>query len=297
VTLARSVVIAVAVLLIGGLIIAIRSHTDDPQCQPTANESMRVGVSLHREPGENYHAAYVRRTNDWGTAPEMVRIYYSGIPTGDWPAFHDAPTVVSFKVPDFQTLFSGGYDQALTDFFRQIPNDGQPHYVAFFHEPEDDIARGSFSADDFRNGYAYVDQLLDRGNLAETKDIRFGLILMGWTAQPESSRQLADYLPTTTPDFIGWDVYPGISADDVKAKFSAVMAASQQLDVAETFITETAPPAWTTQQERADWIPMALQAARDLNFDGLMYFDSTVGGDFRLTSSETWDAIGHQVCL
>jgi hypothetical protein len=295
--LVRSVVIAVALLLIGGVIFALRTNTDDPQCQPTASNSMRVGVSLHREPGEDYHAAYVRRTKDWGISPEMVRIYYPGIPTGPWPAFHDAPTVVSFKVPDFPTLFSGGYDQALTNFFNHIPNDGQPHYVAFFHEPEDDIARGTFTADEFRNAYAYVEQLLERGNLAETKDISFGLILMGWTAQPQSARQLADYLPTTTPDFIGWDVYPGVSADDVKAKFGAVMDVSQQVGVAETFITETAPPAWTTQQERAEWIPMAIQVARDLNFDGLMYFDSTVGGDFRLTSPDAWEAIGHQVCL
>jgi hypothetical protein len=58
---------------------------------------------------------------------------------------------------------------------------------------------------------------------------------------------------------------------------------------------ETAPVESSSQQERAAWIPIAFDVARDQGFTAVVYFDSTVGGDLRLTTQDTWDAMGAQI--
>ena len=62
-------------------------------------------------------------------------------------------------------------------------------------------------------------------------------------------------------------------------------------------IAETAPRVdqnWT-QAQLAQWIPLAAQVARDLDYEVWCYFDSTVGGDFRIKSPEACAAMGAEI--
>ncbi|HEX5018983.1 MAG TPA: hypothetical protein VFX15_15500, partial [Actinomycetes bacterium] len=79
--------------------------------------------------------------------------------------------------------------------------------------------------------------------------------------------------------------------------FALAAEAACDAGVPQWFITETGLNAskGVSQSETAQWIPIAADAARRLGYSGFMYFDSTVGGDFRLTSPETWKAMNAEI--
>jgi hypothetical protein len=262
---------------------------------------MPVGTSVHREPGESYEQAWQRRVSTWGVEPEMARIFYQGLPVGDWPQFGDAQVMASFKLPvvngraDVAGLLHGRYDEQLTSWFESMPRDGTPKYVAFWHEPEDDIARGRLTTAEFRQSFEYLRTLAAPYD-GTNRDINVGVVLMGFTANPASGRNVADFLPKDAA-FVGWDIYPRASEQDTWDRFAQAAEAACDAGVPRWFLAETAINAseGASQGETASWIPMAADAARRLGYAGFLYFDSTVGGDFRLASHDTWQAMNAEI--
>lgn len=254
-------------------------------------EPMLVGTSLHREAGESHTDAFNRRAGNWDAEPEIVRFFYPDLPRGEWPSFGAAETLVSFKVSDVSLVPSGEYDAALVRYLTGIPDDGTAKRIVFYHEPEDDIASEAFTAPEFRAATEHIAALVDQ----HAPQVEIGLNLMGWTADPASGRDVTTYVSAEPLDFIGWDIYPDPDQEQTTELFAYAADASKELGVDQWLIAETAPVASSSQQQRAAWIPMAFDVARDQGFVAVMYFDSTVGGDFRLKTQDTWDAIGAEI--
>ena len=276
--------------------------TPDATCATgSGDRQLQVGTSVNREPGETYEQAWQRRVSNWGVEPDMARFFYRALPEGNWPKFGNAQVMASLKLPivdgraDVAGLLDGRYDQQLTSWFASMPRDGTPKYVAFWHEPEDDIAAGRLTAAEFRQSFEHVRALAAQFD-GTHRNINVGVMLMGFTADPASGRDVSDYLPPGV-SFVGWDIYPPASENETWSRFALAAEAACDAGVPQWFLAETAINSFEqpTQSDKAQWIPIAADAACDLGYSGLLYFDSSVGGDFRLTSRETWQAMNAEI--
>lgn len=261
----------------------------------TPPASMPVGSSLYSGGAETSQQAFQRRCTNWGVCPELVRFFYPGLPSGAWPDFGNATELVSFKVPSIPGFAAGQNDQQVLDWLRTITNDGTTHYVTIWHEPEDDVAAGHFTAAQWRDAIVHLQQLADTFD-GTGKRIRVGVVLMTWTLQTQSGRNVANY-EVPGMDFMGWDAYPGITQLDITDKLQLGAAECDDQQVPKCFLTEIAPHSSTnaTQAQKAAFITTSTQVARDLGYDGFFYFDSTVGGDFTLTQKVAFDAIAAEI--
>ncbi len=146
----------------------------------------------------------------------IVRVYYPGLPasdawTGGAAGANDSTVVVSFKALPADIL-SGADDAALTHFFDTAPA-GRLIYYSYYHEPEDNIAAGEFTAADYKAAWARVAKLADA---AHNPDLRSTLILMSWDLVKASGRDWKSYLPAAgVISTLGWDAYPVGSATNV----------------------------------------------------------------------------------
>lgn len=275
---------------------------------PTPRKKMRVGSSLYRESGEDHQEAFARRARDWGAEPEIVRYFFSGMPTG-WPQFGEAQSVVSFKPPSVRGMGQGQYDAQLNAWLDSLPKDNKVRRVAVFHEREDDIADGHFTKADARAMDAKMYRLIQEANTRNGTNVRFGLVLMQWTLDPKSGRNVNDYLPTDwTYDWMGWDAYGGDRPDQdlpeltgTRTAFTRCRDATKAHGAANWFICETGTrnhmnlPAAEYDARQAQWITGACGIARELGCRGFMYFDSTVGGDFRILGPKGFAAMGAEI--
>lgn len=271
--------------------------------------TMPVGSSLWTGTGETQADAFARRTREWGAEPELSRVFFSGMPNG-WPTFGTSETVLSFKPPSVRGMARGDYDARLTAWLDSLPRDGRPLRVAVYHEREDNIEGGQFTFADARGMDTKLHQLITEANARNGTNITFGLILMGWTLDARSGRKFNNYLPTDgwMYDWFGWDAYPGDHAtQDLPSlawttdSFTRCRDAGAALGVDEWYICETGTrnlgglPADEYDQRQAAWITGACRIARDLGCAGFMYFDSTVGGDFRILGPAAKAAIGAEI--
>lgn len=258
-----------------------------------AKRTMLVGSSLYREPGEDQQAAYDRRVRNWGIAPETVRLYYTGLPWGAFPTFPGVP-VASFKAP--AAAFAGGdHDDAIRAFLESAAKNGRRKFVAFWHEPEDDIEAGAMTGVNYRAATAHLRDII-RSYAGSGLGLKSCQILMQWSLDPHSGRNVGNYLVDGL-DAIGWDCYPGLDSGSISTDYQRCADATAAIGAPRWMLCETAPNSalHATQQQKADWLGLACQIARDKGCDLFQYFDSTVGGDFRLTSQAAWDAMAAEI--
>lgn len=285
----------------------------EPPPPPPPEPVMRVGATLMREGTETTQDAYDRRSNDFGAEPEMVRYFFSGLPFGVWPQFGLAQSIVSFKPAsnDVSGVAAGTYDAQISAFLDTCAADKKPKRFAFYHEREDNIERGEFTKAQARAADVHVKQLVDAANARHPGiNVRFGIVLMSWTLDSRSQRNVADYLPAADAgwkyDWIGWDAYPGDTPSLDLPALAATNAVFQKCAdttkahnaKANWFITETGTrnhvgdSADVYDTKQADWITGAIQVAIDKGCKGFCYFDSTVGGDFRIKGPKAKAAMG-----
>jgi hypothetical protein len=164
------------------------------------------GTSFMPEGGETYQQALTRQDSRYGGL-EAVRVFYPGMPAA-WPGRLNTsgrPMVVSFKgsVSDHA---NGRHDAFMRDWFSRAPRD-QDIYWTFYHEPEDNIRDGEFSAAEYRAAWQRLSRLAREAN---NPRLRATQILMQWTLVPASGRNWRDYYPGDgVLDIQGWDVYNG----------------------------------------------------------------------------------------
>ncbi|MGW1058716.1 hypothetical protein [Micromonospora rubida] len=252
------------------------------------------GASIHLQSGESFAAGLARSDRSYGPL-RMVRVFYPGLPpawSGSRADAADRTVVVSFKAPPGEVA-AGRHDSRLAAWFRSVPHNLDV-YWSYFHEPEDDIARGSYTAAQYRAAWQRLAGLADRAGNAR---LRATLILMCWTLNPSSHRTFEDYWPGGDAiDVLGWDCYNSGGKfnryTDPAQVFTPMIAKSKALGkpwgLAETGSVRISGDSGTG---RAGWI-----RAMSRYLDGqrplwVAYYDYQVaGGDFRLTDTPSRDA-------
>ena len=76
--------------------------------------------------------------------------------------------------------------------------------MELWHEPEDDIERGGFTAEQYRAAWAHLDAL---ETAVRNKNLRSTLILMCWTLENGSNRDWHNYYVPGAIEMMGWDCY------------------------------------------------------------------------------------------
>ena len=279
------------------------TQAPEPAPEPAPKKTMQVGTSLHRESGETYDQAFARRTKNWGAEPELVRYFYPGLPSGSWPKFGGAQVVVSFKPTNMGAFINGMEDSKFGAFLDTCAKDNEPKRISAWHEEEDDIEKGSITFAQAKQMDAKLKSLVVAANQRNPgANIRIGKVFMQWTLDSRSGRDIDNYLPTEwTFDWLGWDAYPGDSppsVDYTKVIYTRCKDATAAHGAKNWYICETgtqnhdnkSPDVYDSDQ--ATWITGAVKVADELGCKGWMYFDSTVGGDFRIKGPKGFAAMG-----
>jgi hypothetical protein len=188
--------------------------------------------------GESYASAWAR--DEQQLAPDIVRYYIPGTNGPHWPTTTGSmPLAISFRILPAEVL-NGSRDAQLEAFFAATP---RLTYWTYWHEPEDDIARGEFTASAYRAAWAHI-ALLAR---ASGKPLRATLILMGYTAQASSHRTWTDYYPgSSVIDVLAWDAYAWTGNETPDSVYGPARAASAEAGkpwaIAETGVSSVKVP-------------------------------------------------------
>lgn len=169
---------------------------------PPAGQTL-CGASFDTE-GQSYHDALAREDQLFNGL-EMVRVFFRALPAwrGSRVDTVARPVNVSFKY-NAADIKSGKHDAHVRSWFRSVPRD-RDVYWTYYHEPEDNIRDGEFSAADYRAAWKRLKTLADE---AGNPRLHSTLVLMQWSLTKESGRDWRDYYPgPETIDVLGWDVY------------------------------------------------------------------------------------------
>lgn len=159
--------------------------------------------------GKNLPAALEEIDNAFGPVP-IVRHFSPGMPF-TWDSaqaehLRGRDLVVSFKVHPTE-ITSGRHDAFFRNWFATAPAD-QTIYWSYFHEPENNINGGEYTAAQYRAAWAHLGEIFDdacRPNMHST------LILTEWTMNPGSGRDYRTYdAGPEAVDMIAFDPYNGV---------------------------------------------------------------------------------------
>jgi hypothetical protein len=222
-------------------------------------------------PGETYSQAWSRDERE--LKPEIVRYFIPGTGGPRWPSQTGSmPLVISFKLPPSQVL-DGSHDAQLAAFFAATP---RLTYWSYWHEPEDDIARGAFTATAYRAAWTHIAAIAR----ASGKPLRATLILMGWSTTKASGRTWTDYYPgPNTVDVLAWDCYSVGTRDTPATIYGTALDASMQAGkpwaIAETGVPSMKVPAAERKAKLAAMAKYLADAPQRPEF--VTYFDSDPG--------------------
>ncbi len=142
------------------------------------------------------------RVKSYLGAPDVYRMFYPGDPGTNFSSSNadfGPPVVVSFKLRPTDVT-AGKWDARMRTWFNSIPNTRQVWW-SYFHEPENDIEHGAFTAAQYRAAWKHLTNLApERGNLHPT------LTLMRYTLSIPTKRTVADYV-TSGLEVLAWDSY------------------------------------------------------------------------------------------
>ncbi|MGH8795121.1 MAG: hypothetical protein ACRDXX_21085 [Stackebrandtia sp.] len=206
---------AAIALAAGGSVYALADDAPGPDDSgPVSADGTLCGASFNTEDeydDGSYEDAFAR-VDGYYDGLESVRVFYSGLPK-DWPGklkSGDVPITVSFKAQP-EDILDGKHDEHLKRWFDEAPDD-RDVYWSYFHEPEDNIEDGDFTAEDYRAAWAY---LKDMADAADKPNLNATLILMSWTLENEE-RDWRDYYPGDgVLDVLAWDAYNAILPQDL----------------------------------------------------------------------------------
>lgn len=287
------VAVATVVMLVLAVVGCAKVPTD-----PTDLSGHPVfGSTVAQQPGETLGDAHTRVDAEYGPVP-LLRIYSPSLPPS-WATLKQdlgsVPIVISFKAPPGEVL-SGALDDRLSTWFRQAPTHRDTYWI-YFHEPENDVAQGSFTPEQFREAWQHIAELaVDQHN----PNLHATMVLMCYTANPASGRDWRAYVPSAALlEVLAWDCYNHQARDGGYADPAAMLhravdasrSAGADWGVAELG-SRLAPG--DDGSERATWLTTVGDYARREGARFVTYFDSTVGGDFRLSdpaSIAAWRAL------
>jgi hypothetical protein len=191
-------------------------------------------------------------------------------------------------------VIAGKHDAYLANWFATAPK-GRDIWWTYWHEPEDDVEDGTFTAQQWRDAYRHIAGL---ANAASNPRLYNTVILMCWTVNPRSGRAFTDYFPgSDVVEALAWDCYSFPSSTSPYAKpediYGRALATTRALGlpfgVAETgSLLVSGDPDGT---KRAEWLTSVGHWLEDHDAAFACYFDSVVGGEFRLldpASQQAW---------
>lgn len=162
------------------------------------------GAVVKPQGAQSYPQALAQSESRYGRLG-VVRFFARNGP-GTWADYEarwgDRTPIISFGISP-SVVLSGSKDQALRQFFAAAPRD-HPVYWTFFHEPENDIEHGAFTAARFREAFAHV---ADLAAAANNPQLQATLILMCYTVNPNSGRDWHNYYVEGSVQVLGWDCY------------------------------------------------------------------------------------------
>ena len=226
------------------------------------------GVSLPRGQASGQVAALDRLKQQFGGLP-VARVFAPGLPSPTWA---DDPTlaalgsgtavVYSFR-GDPAAAAAGQFDAAVSALLASRPP-GVKVWMAFYHEPEDQVANGVFTAEQFRAATAHLAPVIRSGGAIPTS------ILQEYTLQTASGRNWRDFFSPSI-DLLAWDAYNveakrGTPTYKPAEQFVApVLAVAKEIGKPFAW-AEFGSPCISTDPScarRADWLHSVGQAFRD----------------------------------
>lgn len=175
-----------------------------------------IGSSIGLNTGETWTQGLTRHDTTVGPL-DIVRVFYPSAPdawSGSKAAQCNRPVVVSFKYTPAD-INAGKYDAFLTSWFASLPKTSYKIWWSYYHEPEDNVESGAFTAAQFRAAWRRVAGF---ARAASNPNLFNTLILMGYTVNPASGRNFADFYPgNDVVDVLGWDAYSAIGKYDTPA--------------------------------------------------------------------------------
>jgi hypothetical protein len=263
--------------------------TKSPETSPGSGRTL-CGLSLDLKPGETFQKALSRLDARYGGL-ETVRLFYRGVPPA-WPGnpnLGKRPPIISFKLAPKDVL-AGKYDKAMSNWFATAPRDRDVYWV-YYHEPEDNIADGEFTAADYRAAWRHLRALADK---AGNSRLHATLVLMSWSLDPLSKRDWRDYYPgRDVIQVLGWDAYnlgwKKGRYDSPSTMYDRVIAVSKAeklpFGVAETGSYLVGDDDGT---KRAAWLHATNTYLKKHNALWVAYFDlDWPTGDFRLLDNHS----------
>lgn len=294
-TLTASLTLALAVS--AGPVLSLRGAEPAQQAAAACTKApkwtsttTRYGMSLSASDGGDMGDDLRQEVRRFDTRIPVIRTFDTGMPRSNaWEQrrewFGKRWNITSLKLSP-QSVLSGRHDSALRHYFKTAPRD-VPIFYSFFHEPEDDVKRGDFTARQYRRAFRHVVNIASsfcRSNLYPT------LILMNWTANPSSGLNWRSYYPGGDyVSVIAWDAYNGANgyARTYRAPkdiFGHTVAASRS--VGKRFaIAETGTVRINGDSDgsgRAEWLRKVNTYLTNKNAAWVSYFQSLRNGDFEL---------------
>jgi len=261
------------------------------QAQAPAQGGAMFGSTVYRSSGETYHQAYERVSNTFGGSLDAVRMYFRGAP-GPWSQITSnvgkTPVVVSFKY-DTAGVLAGRYDSALRTWFADAPTD-RTTFWTYWHEPEND----GVNTASYRAAWQHIAAIAAKvGN----PRLRSTLVLMCYTLKPASGRDWKDYYAGPAAiDTLAFDCYnkgikKGVYSDPnqmLQPVIDTARAAGKPWGIAE--FGSHLIPGDSSGKGRAQWLRDFGRTVDENGGTFATYFNSNVGGDFRLTDAPSQDA-------
>lgn len=226
--------------------------------------------------------------------PRVIRMFFSGTPGPSDPVWAlGKVAVVSFKFDPTRAFPA----DRLRAFLANKP-EGLKAYVCTYHEPEDNITRNEFTSAQYRAFVTATTQVC-----REFEDCYSTPILMQWTLDERSGRNVDDYLTGTEYDVLGWDVYPRSGTiGDIANGLQEIHDESVKRDKpwligevgAGSWIEERSPVPFYSEAERAAWMLRTVEQIKALATrpEAVCWFLYPTGGaGFPLNSPETQAAM------
>ncbi len=252
------------------------------------------GTGLDQSGGVSLEAAFDRSVDAYGR-PDVARVFNAGLPPW-WGTLSDSvddtPVVVSFKVPP-ATVLSGAVDGRLRAWFASAPTNRDTYWI-YYHEPEDEIAAGHFTSQQFVDAWERLAALAAQ---AHNPRLQSTVVLMCWTLAPESGRRWQDYVPAAgLVDVLAWDCYNHGARDGAYLDPETLLGDSVQVSRqvgAQWALSELGSRVAVGDDGtgRAVWLRAVGDYVARQGAAFVTYFDGTVGGDFRLSdaaSARAW---------
>jgi len=249
-----------------------------------ANRTL-AGATVSLRSGETFAQGVARADRTYGPL-KMVRVFYPGLPPS-WPGSRadvsNRTVVVSFKALP-RDILAGKHDSLFRNWFASVPENMDTYWV-YYHEPEDNIEAGDFTAADYRAAWRRLAGFADQAN---NPRLYATLVLMCWSLSSNSHRNWRDFYPGD--DIIhtmGWDCYnygwKKGTYDDPAGLFGKSIELSRQLGKPYGYAeTGSQMASGDNGTRRGAWLRQVADYMRAQKVAWAAYFDSTVGGEFRL---------------